>query len=86
MLGWVELGLSLGFDNWHGDIFPGNICPYQEYLRCYLPDFTQTLKLGSWDHLYQMPTVTVAYAQATYVLETFVHISNNLAVGWWRSG
>ena len=37
--------------NCHGNICPGNICPYQEYLSCYCPDFDQTLKVDSWDHL-----------------------------------
>ena len=35
---------------------------------------------NSWDHLYQMPKVTVTFVQATYVLATFVHISNISAV------
>ena len=34
-----------------GHICPGDICPYQEYLSWYWPDFDQTLKVGSWDHL-----------------------------------
>ena len=51
-------------------------CPYQEYLSCYWPDFDQTLKEGSWDHLRQIPTVKVTFVQATYVMATFVHTSN----------
>ena len=40
----------------YGDICPsnicfGDICPYQKYLSCYWPDFDQSLKIGSWDHL-----------------------------------
>ena len=34
-----------------GNICPGNICPYQEYLSCYWPDFDETLKVASWNHL-----------------------------------
>ena len=29
-----------------GNIYPGNICPYQEYLNCYWPDFNQMLEVG----------------------------------------
>ena len=43
-----------------------------QYLSCYWPDFDQTLKVGSWDHLSQMPTVTVTFVQVTFFLETFV--------------
>ena len=56
------------------NICPCDICPYQEYLSCYWPDYEQTLKVSSWDHLKQMPTVTLV--QAIFVLATFVHISN----------
>ena len=31
----------------------------QQYLSCYLPDFDQTLKVGSWEHLEQALTVTI---------------------------
>ena len=75
------LGLSWTDSNSQGDIFPGNscqgdICPYQEYIRCYWPYFDQTLKVGSWDHLEQIPTVTETFIQATFVLAAFVHIRN----------
>ena len=43
-----------------------------KYLSCKWLDFDQTLK--------QMPTVMVTFVQATYVLMTFVHISNISAV------
>ena len=71
--------------NCHGNICPcnicpGDICPYQEYLSCYSPDFDKTLKVGSWDHLEQIPTVMMIFVQATFVLATFVHISNISAV------
>ena len=65
-----------------GNICPGDICPYQEYLSCYSPDFDQTLKVCSWDHLEQIPTVMVTFVQTTFVLATFVHISNISAVNY----
>ena len=37
-----------------------------------LPDFDQTLKVGSWEYLEQIPIVTVTFVQATFVLEIFV--------------
>ena len=40
------------------NICPRDICPYQEYLSCYWPDFDETLQVGSWEHLEQIPTVT----------------------------
>ena len=59
-----------------GNIFPGDICSYQEYLSCYWPDLDETLKVGSWEHLEQTPTVTATFVQAIFVLATFVHIRN----------
>ena len=50
------------------------------YLSSYLPDFDQTLKVGSWDPLYKILTVMMTFVQATFVLATFVHISNTLAL------
>ena len=47
----------------------------QLYLSCYSPDFDETLKVGSCEHLEQIPTVRV-----TFVHATFVHIRNNSAV------
>ena len=52
----------------HGDICPGNICPRdicpnQEYLSSYWTDFDETLKIGSWEHQEQIPTVTVTFVQ-----------------------
>ena len=44
---------------------------YQQYLSCYCPDFDKTLKVGSYEHLEQIQTVTVRF-----VLITFVHIKN----------
>ena len=40
------------------------------------PDFDETLKIGSWEHLEQIPTVMLTFVQATFVLVTFVHIRN----------
>ena len=48
----------------------------QQYFSCYRPNFNETLKVGSWEHLEQTPTVTVTFVQATFVLATFVHIRN----------
>ena len=63
------LGPSSTDSNCHGDICPGYICPYQENFSCYWPDFDQTLKVGSWEHLELIPT-----DQVTLVLATFAHI------------
>ena len=57
--------------NCHGDICsgnicPGNICPYQEYLSSNLPDFDETLKIDSWEHLEQISIVMATYFQATF--------------------
>ena len=41
----------------------------------YQPDFGQTLNIGSWNYLQQIPTVI-----ATFLLETIVRISN-ISVG-----
>ena len=58
---------------------------YQQYLSCYWPDFDETLKVASWEHLEQIPTLTVIFVQAIFVqatlfLVTFVHIRNISAV------
>ena len=84
------LGTSRSVSKCHSDICLGNTCPndiypYQEYLSCCRPDFDETLKVGSWEHLEQIPTVTVPFVQAifvqaTFVLVTFVHIRNISAV------
>ena len=39
-----------------------------------LTDFDKTLNIGSWEHLEQIPTVTVTFVQTTFVLMTVVHI------------
>ena len=79
------LGPSWTISICHSDICPGNICPcnicpYQEYLSCYWSDFDQTLKVGSWDHLWQTPAVMVTFVQEIFALAIFVHIRNILAV------
>ena len=48
----------------------------QQYLSCYWPDFDETLKVGFWEHLGQIPTVLVSFVQATFVLATFATIKN----------
>ena len=61
-------------------ICPANICPYQQYLSFYCPDLDQTLNKGSWEYLQQITIVTTTFVQASFVLGTFVHISNISAV------
>ena len=57
------------------NIYAGDICPYQEYISCLWPDFDETLKEVSWEHLEEIPTVTEKFVQTT-----FVHIRNISAV------
>ena len=52
----------------------------QQYLSCYWPDFKETVNVGSWKHLEQIPKVTVTFVQTTIVQVTFVHIRNISAV------
>ena len=52
----------------------------QQYLSCSCPDFYETLKVGSCEHLEQIPTVRVTFVHATFVLATYVHIRNISAV------
>ena len=61
------LGTSRTVSDCHSDICPGDIYPYQEYLSCYWPDFDETLKLGFWEHLEQIPAVKVTFVKATFV-------------------
>ena len=75
------LGASRTDSNYQVDIFPcnicpGDICPDQEYLSCYWPYFHDTLNVVSWKHLEQILTIKLTFAQATFVLATFVHIRN----------
>ena len=62
--------------NCPGNICPGDICPYQQNLSCYWLDLDQNLNKGSWEHKQQIITVTTISVHATFVLGTFVHISN----------
>ena len=41
--------------NWQDDICPGNIWAYQEHVSCYWPNFDQTLNIGFWEHIEQIP-------------------------------
>ena len=43
-------------------------------------DFDETLKIGSWELLEQIPTVKLTFVQATFILVKFVHIRNISAV------
>ena len=49
---------------------------FRQYLSCYWPDFDQTLKKAYWDHLEQIPAVTMTFVMATFDLGIFVHIRN----------
>ena len=53
---------------------------HHQYLSCYWPNFNQTLNKGSWDHLQQIPTMTMTFVKATFVMATSVHIRNVSAV------
>ena len=82
-----RMGASTTDSNCYGDICPGNICPYQKYLSCYWPDFDETLKVDSWEHIEQIPTIKLTYVKATFVLVTSVHIRNISPVTdpiWWN--
>ena len=59
---------------------PGDICPYLEYLSCYLPDVDETLNVASSEHLEQIQTIKLTLVQAIFNLGTFVHIRNISAV------
>ena len=48
--------------------------------RGQLLDLDQTFNKGSWEHIQQITTVTTTFVRATFVLGTFVHISNISAV------
>ena len=52
----------------------------QQYLSCYLPNFDQTLNIGYWEHLEQIPNVTLTFVQVTCVLAAFVQIRNISAI------
>ena len=52
----------------------------RQYLSYYGPNFDETLKVASWEHLEQIPTIKLTFVQATFVLATFIHIRNISAV------
>ena len=54
--------------------------PPTKYLGCYWPDFDQTLNIGTWEPLEQIPTVTATFVHKTFVQVTFVHMRNISAV------
>ena len=64
------------------NICPHDICPYQEYLSFYWPDFDETLQVGSSKHPEQIPTVTVTFVQATCVLVTICPYQEYLSCNW----
>ena len=57
----------------------------QQYLSCYWPDFDETLKVGSCEHLEQIPTIRVTFVQATFVLRhlSISGISQLLLTRFW---
>ena len=46
----------------------------------YRANFDETLKVVSWEHLEQIPTVTATFVLTTIIQVTFVHIWNISAV------
>ena len=53
------LGPSLKDANHHGHIcpgkiYPGDICSYQQHLSSHWLDFDETLKLGSWENIFNL--------------------------------
>ena len=57
---------------------------YQQHLSYYGPDFDETLNVGSWEHLGQIPNVIVTFFRATFVLVIFVHIKNISGLSCYR--
>ena len=76
----TRLGLTIKWLCKHHPTPPTIETQCQEYLSCHWPNFDETLSVGSWEHLEPIPTVTVTFVQATFVLAIFVHISNISAV------
>ena len=48
--------------------------PQKLNISCELPKFDHTLKVASWEHLEQIPTIQKAFVKPTFALKTFVHI------------
>ena len=67
---------------WHENDFANPTHPpttqtqHQQYLSWYWPDFDETLKVGSCEHLEQIPTVMGIFVQVTFVQAKSVHIRN----------
>ena len=53
-----------------GDICHGDICPYQEYLHCLWPNYDETWKVASREHIEQIPTLKLTFVQSTFILAT----------------
>ena len=54
--------------------------PPKTFVSCHGSNFDKILKVGSWECIEQIPTFTVTFVQATFVLATFVHIRSISAV------
>ena len=54
--------------------------PQKLNVSCYRPDFDETLKVGSCEHLEQIPTVRGTFVHAGIFHATIVHIRNISAV------
>ena len=74
----VQLGLGLS----QAEQTPTPTTTTQTFRQQYLswPVFDQNLNKGSWEHIQQITNVTTTFVKATFVLGTFVHISNISAV------
>ena len=66
---------------------------YQQYLSCYWPDFNETLKVGSCEHLEQIPTVDICagniypvyiYTYQEYLSCCWPDFDETLKVGSWE--
>ena len=57
---------------WEVPNCPGDICPYLEYLSCYLSDFDETLNVAFWEHLVQISTIKLTFVKATFVVASKV--------------
>ena len=64
-----QLNSKIGFDM--KMTFHHHHPPPQTQCRQY-PDFNETLKVDSWEHPEQIPTIKLTFVQTTFVLGTFV--------------
>ena len=62
----------------HPPLPPTSETKCRQNISCYWPDFDQTLKVGSWEHLEKSPTVTVTFVQAIFVLTTLTQFFGGL--------